>query len=569
MARRFNIADLKAIAQAPASDTEKWLIGAEHSVDFLRRNALSEEMVIYAGGPAVLIHAVLAPVQQVTPADQQDLMNRFVSAEETWVIQKSYGGGEAHRVYLEPPMRSSKSLAGGEKLVYQRSFCGVDKGERTLELSQKLVHALDLHFVAERSAYCRLDSRGDIESVIRIVRADLASGGEQLVVVTILTKELARYMALGGFALVSFFDFTRFKPGFGGWGDHKRIDCKAPDLFYHGGGIHNASYVNGRMIVRPTITVQDLVAEWEAESDPKRGREYATFKIFDRKNNCEVETSCAPAFLSNYFQKSKLPWEISPAFFRADVLHRFKADPEKYSLEDRSITCRNSWYLQSYDINEAGQVHAYIGDLARLPLEEQRYWQSFNDWPNGPISKRAYENDILGAFSSEYDPLSRLKYKIGKLNAARPDWWQPRSEGHIDAARYPATDSVLEWANEIMAFDQLLIEGFQVKPLGKLLESKGRKADSNWRSLRVLGELVVVSGKTVEEARALLTPLSRLHALRNILKAHSSVEEKDKEEKQARAAHTTLRAHFKDLAAQCDQSFNEIMHTLGITDLNP
>ncbi len=569
MARRFNIAALKAIAHAPASDAAKWLVGAEDSVEFLKQNAQSDEIVIYAGGPAVLIHAVLAPVQQVTPADEQDLMNRFVSTDEAWAIQKSYGGGEGHRVYLEPPLASSKSLAGGEKLVYQRSFHGVDKGEREMELSQKLVHALDLHFVAERNAYCRLDSRGDIEDVIRILRADIASSGEKLVAVTILTEDLARYMALGGFALVFYFDFTRFSPAFGGWGDHERIDRRAPDLFYHGGGIHNASYVNGRMIVRPTITVQDLVAEWQAESSPNRKRDYATFKIFDRKNNREVETSCAPEFLSNYFEKSNLPWEISPAFFRADVLHRFKADPEKYSLDDRSITCRNAWHLKSYDINEAGQVHAYIGDLARLPIEEQRYWQSFNEWPNGSISKRAYESDILGEFSSEYDPLSRLKYKIRKLNTAPPDWWQPRSEGHMDAARYPATDSVLEWANEIMALDQVLVEGFQVKPLRKLLESNGRKVEASWASLRVVAELAVVSGKTVDEAKALLSPLSRLHALRSILKAHSSVEEKDKEERQARAAHGTLRAHFKDLAAKCDQSFDEIMRILGIADLNP
>jgi hypothetical protein len=162
-----------------------------------------------------------------------------------------------------------------------------------------------------------------------------------------------------------------------------------------------------------------------------------------------------------------------------------------------------------------------------------------------------------------------MKYKIGKLNAAPPDWWQPRSEGHMEAARYPATDSVLEWANEVMAFDQVLVEGFQVKPLRKLLESKGRKAEASWASLRVVAELAVVSGMTVDEAKALLTPLSRLHALRSVLKAHSSVEEKNKEERQARAAHGTLRAHFKDLTAQCDRSFDEIMRILGISDLNP
>jgi hypothetical protein len=572
MAQRLNIAALKAISQAPATGEAEWLIAAEDSVAFLKENVQSEEMVIYASAPATLIHAVLAPRKQVTPADQKDLMHTFVQTDESWAIQKSYGGGEGHRVYLEAPLRSWKSLAGGEKLLFRRSFDGVQKGESPIELSQKLVHALDLHFVSERNAYCRLDDRGDIEDVIRVIRTDLGPrpGRESLAVVTILAKELFTYMTLADMALVYFFDFTRFKPGsFNGWGDHPRIDRKAPDLFYHGGSIGNASYVNGRMIVRSTIPLQQLIDEWKEESHPTKKKEYVRFKIFDRKNNVEVETSCAPEFLSNYFEKSDRPWEISPAFFRPDVLHRFKADPEKYSLDDRSISCRNAWYLRSYDINEAGQVHAYIGDLARLPIEEQRYWQSFNEWPKGTISKRAHENDILGEFSSEYDPLYLLKYKIGKLNAAPPEWWQPRSEAHMDAARYPATDSTLEWANEIMAFDQLLIEGFEIKPLRKMLEAKGKKGEANWASLRVIGEILVASGQTVDDAKSILTPLSRLHALRSILKAHSSVEDKDKEERHARATHGTLRAHFKDLASQCDKSFDTILLALGVGDLNP
>jgi len=432
------------------------------------------------------------------------------------------------------------------------------------------VHALGLHFVAERNAYCRLDERGDIQDAIRVIRIELSPAQESLTVVTILAKDLSTYMTLADMALVYFFDFTRFKSGtFGGWGDHPRIDRKAPDLFYHGGSIEDASYVNGRMIVRSAIPLRQLIDEWKEESHPTAKKEYARFKIFDRKNKVKVETSCAPEFLSNYFQDSSLPWEISPAFFRADVLHRFKADPDKYSMDDRSISCRDAWYLKSYDINEAGQVHAYIGDLARLPIEEQRYWQSFNEWPKGTISKRANENDILGEFSSEYDPLHLLKYKIGKLNAAPPEWWQPRSEAHMDAARYPATDSTLEWANEIMAFDQILVEGFQLKPLRKLLEAKGGKGEPGWASLRVLAEILVASGLTVEAAKAHLKPLSRLHALRSTLKAHSSVDEKEKEERQARATHGTLRAHFKNLAGECDKSFDTIVLTLGAGDLNP
>jgi hypothetical protein len=70
-------------------------------------------------------------------------------------------------MYLEAPLSSgSKSFAGGEKLIFRRSFHGVSEGASIIELSQKLVHSLDLHFVPDRNAYCRLDSNGDIEDTV-------------------------------------------------------------------------------------------------------------------------------------------------------------------------------------------------------------------------------------------------------------------------------------------------------------------------------------------------------------------------------------------------------------------
>ena len=63
------------------------------------------------------------------------------------------------------------------------------------------------------------------------------------------------------------------------------------------------------------------------------------------------------------------------------MLLKYKKDPEKYLLEDRSITARNSWYLKTYDINAAGQVHTYLIYLSHLPYEEQVYWKSANEAP--------------------------------------------------------------------------------------------------------------------------------------------------------------------------------------------
>jgi hypothetical protein len=565
--QRFDERAFREIARAPDAGQAEWLLRAEDSIAFLKDNAQRDEIVVYAIADAVLIHGVLAPTEQVTPADQTDLLNAHIMPDNSWCIQRAWGGDEGHRIYLEPPLShpGCKSLNGGEKLIFRRSFTGVAEGPAPVELSQKLVHSLDLYWVEERSAYCRLDKRGDIEDVIRVIWLKGLVAKERGVVVTILIKDLATYMAVAGMSLVLKFDFTRFEPkAFGGWDQDRQVQkTSAVDLFYTLGISANASYANGCMILRPAVTVDDLIQEWKDEEDPKN-KQYATFKIHDWKNKRLVENSCAPEFLSNYFQQSDKPFEISPTFFRPEVLTRFKNDPEKYDLQDRSISCRNAWYLKTYDINEAGQVHTYIGYLANLPYEEQCYWQSFNEWPKGSISTRAYENDFLGAFSSEYDPLRALKCKIRQLDENPPAWWKPRGEELSGAARYPATDSISEWADEILALDQLLNEGFLPKPLQKLAEDAGRTVEKQWKSLRLLQDYLEAQGRSADEARAVMEPLARLHGLRNPLKGHGSTNERKAAQKQARSEHGTLRAHFEALAAECDNALGTILQVFGL-----
>lgn len=565
--RRFDQKEFRAIAWAAEPDKAAWLLDAEGAIEFLKSNATCEELVIYASAGAVLIHGVLAPTAQVTPADQTDLLGAHVMSDDSWCIQKSWGGGQGHRIYLEPPLThpGCKSLVGGEKLIFRRSFTGVDTGPAPIELSQKLVHSLELYWVPERSAYSRLDSKGDIEDVIRVIWLKAPESETGAVVVTMLIKELATYMALSDLSLVIKFDFTRFDPdNFAGWAQDRQSSRKlGPDLFYSAGRSTNASYANGCMILRAAVTVDELIQQWKEEEDPTT-KQYATFKIQDWKNQRSVETSCAPEFLSNYFTQSDKPYEISPVFFRPDVLARFKNDPEKYDLTDRTISCRNDWYLKTYDINEAGQVHTYIGYLADLPYEEQLYWRSFNEWPKAPISKRALENDFQGQFSSEYDPLQMLKYKIRQLDEAPPPWWKPRGSELSDAARYPATDSVSEWGDEILALDQLLVEGFLQRPLQKLAAEAGRMIDKQWQSLRLLQDYLEAQGCNAEEAKVVMEPLARLHKLRSVLKGHGAPSERTAASKQARTEHGTLRAHFTALAGECDTAFIRILTIFGV-----
>lgn len=554
---QFKFTELHAISEKPQNDDAAWLIEAESSIKFLKENAQNDEVVIYAIGSSVLIHGALALEKSVTAADRWALQNMRMDVEYCWKIQKSWGGGQGHRIYLEPPLDGV--FKGGEALIYRRRFHGVEEGRTPIELSQKLVHSLGLYYLPERNTYCRLDDRGDIEDVIRIINRNISPPFKYLDIVTIKRKDLDTFMALSKTCLVLKFNFTRVRWGsFAGWGDIKRYTKDEGELFYHGGINVEASYCNGVMIIPPQVTVRSLVKAWKDEDNPSK-RKYATFKIYDRKNSCNVETSCGPDSISNYFQANKLPWEVSPAFFRAEVLHRFKADPEKYTLEERSIACRNAWYLKSYDINETGQVHVYIGDLARLPYEEQLYWQAFNEWPKGTISKRAFQTDIVGEWYLSYEPLLALKHKISLMDKNPPIWWKPRGTVLSDAVQYPATDSIKEWGDEILALDQYLVEGFLPKPLSEIAKYEGRTIEPKWGSLRILQEALIAKSATVDEAKMLVQPMQKLHTLRTEVRGHASTEKKKKAILEARTDHENLRAHFTNLVGQCEASFNDIL----------
>jgi hypothetical protein len=563
MSARREFDKVKALSDMPVEKRAEWLSSAECAIEFLKENALSDHVVLYASLPHVLIHSVLVPLSAVDPPDQEDLEHMSVDVGNSWIIQRSYGGGEGHRVYLEPPLSfpGCKSLVGGEKLIFKRHFEGMRNYKAPIELSQKLVHCFGLHYLAERHAYCRLDDRGDLEDVITVL------SGRSYNVVLMACKDLAEYMALSQQALVRKFDFTRFVlNNFSGWANQEPLRCSAPDLFYHVAVMSgHASYVNGCQIIRSSVTAEAIVAEWKRSLDPSNNR-YETFKIQDWKNNRLIECSCAPDAISNYFTKSDKPFEVSPAFFRPEVLSKYKADPEKYMLKDRSISCRNSWYLKTYDINEAGQVHTYIVYLSQLPYEEQQYWKSFNEWPKEPISKRAFQTDFEGTWATEHNPLQDIKQVIHELDCRGPRWWNLRGGELSGAVLYPATNSAKEWGNELLALDQLIVEGFVAKELRILAKRLGTGLEKDWGSLKIIEAMLPSLGIPADEAASTIDPLRTLHNLRTKVKGHAAGGERHALEVSAKTEHLTYRAHFEALSRGCHTALVKVVDALDSVD---
>lgn len=557
------IQQLRCISLAPARAGGAFDAWLEQSDAFalLDANALDKEFVVYAALPFTFIYAVAVPLQCVAAPDVDDLLRWSANPYSSWSVE--YRLGKPPAVSIAQPLSGvdSKVLAKGEQLIYGRTFDGRQEDKRYFEVLQKFAHLLGLHYVPERRCYCRVDKRGDVEDIVRIVALAAEGRHEGGTIITIDRSVLDEYLALTDAAVVRLFDFTRYERNhFGGWRAlHKEERIDRGDLHYRmvlekG----HASYSRGFQLVRSSDSKAAICRRFSSD-EPKQ---YASFIAQDWKNNVIAEISCDPKCLASYFQESNLPFEITPAFFRPEVLLKYKKNPEKYLLEDRSLTSRNAWYLETYDVNEAGQVHTYLVYLSRLPYDEQLYWKSFNESPRAPISKRAFTTDIKGEFYGEYDPLSSLKQALRELQEQHAPWWKLRSSESPDQVHYPITSSSDEWADELHALDKLLVEGLETAWLRSEANRLGRAPKAQLRALKLAEECLVGLGYDDEDARDLMAPFHEVHNLRQI-RGHATGKDAAKIRAATISSHRTYRNHFESLCSRCDKSIRGLAEAFG------
>lgn len=549
----LNPEKLIALSQEPSCPEafDEWC-NQNDILPFLYDEIKDEYVLIYASLDHVYLYALLVPDNVNLEEHSKDLMGWSSNPFSGW----SLAVGE-DEVGIERPCQSAGSevLKSATQIVFGRSFDGHTGDISYFEINQEITQVLDLHHVSERNAWCRLDQHGDIEDCIIVLNL---KGGRAILVKANL---LDTYCVASRTKLLRMFDFTRYQKGsFWGWGNG-RIECQPPK--YEGIAMQLTiqpgvgSYSRGVQLIAPRMSIASLCSEiWGMNVDQ---REYASFITQDWKNKRITEISCAPCALANYFTESDLPFELSPAYFRPEVLSKYKSDRQKYNLEDRSISCRGSWYLKSYDINEAGQVHAYLVDLQRLPYAEQLHWKQFNEPPKAGLSKRAITTDFEGQWYEEYDALTSLKSRLCELVKMKCPWWNVPNADPIDGVHYPVTTSRDEWANEIMALDQLVVEGLDQKWLKNKAIELGQKPLATMRQLKLLEACLVGLGFEEEHAYALISPFHELHNLRSLVRGHRWGSEATSESKRVLTEFGEYKSHFKSLCQRCDESLELIV----------
>ena len=385
------IADIAHRDAYPEDEDEfgVWWTGMGH-VDMLRRNVAEHpELIVAAAGPATFVHAAVLEADHPGLCDQEGLLkwssNSFHQSASTInsFVQRGTLRTEPSEHYW-----GTDSLVGGWPLVYGRDWEGMPGPEGMYyEIAQPYIHQLDIHWTPSRNAYCRFDQLGDWEDIVCITQDQRKEG---VTLISFMRDPLDQYLVEHNAVLVQLFEFMFKRPG-------KRANWAGSAYSRHGmehgmafsqqfardGSI---SRVQGVQIVRPRLSVAQVaqrIANWgQVDTEPKIPVE---FIVRDIRNGGIATVSTDPATTTNYFEAkdNSLPFETSPAFFRAEVLAKYKANSEKYTVEENRISCRGGWDLRNYSVNEAGQVIAYICRLRDLPREEQLYWAQLQRAPQG------------------------------------------------------------------------------------------------------------------------------------------------------------------------------------------
>jgi hypothetical protein len=116
---------LSAANVIPAAGASKeWLVGAERDGVRLLTQEERDHVILYASFQSLLIVSIFGRASNLVNPDKDKLSNSSFYVDEAWCIQKAWGGGQGHRMYLEPPLDFPEGhpLHGAEPIVFRRQF---------------------------------------------------------------------------------------------------------------------------------------------------------------------------------------------------------------------------------------------------------------------------------------------------------------------------------------------------------------------------------------------------------------------------------------------------------------
>lgn len=548
------LARLQQLSSVPEIGTDEfneWL-KCNNAMKFLFENSGNDWVVIYSGMDNAFIHGVLVPDRAFKPLNTDDLLQWKGSPCSSWRVDSTNTD-----ISIEPPLASfgSKTLAKGEQIIFTRRPENGLGMQRYVEINQKIVHALKLHYRHDQKAWFRPDKNGDVRPFIKIVEQD------ETCIVAFDRGLISAYASLTKSVLVRMFDFPAF---------HEAEEF--PHTYYHVSRENSAESYIGVQLLKSAMPKKYAAELIDTIYESKQ--EYENFLALDWQHSKQiVEVSCSPDV-----------YKLLPAFFRQEVLSRYKSDQNKYNFSEYSVGEGREWSLK-YSINDEGQVHAWLVDIGKIPYDEQQHLKLYNEAPRPTITnfdqepeqilasvieKGFYEAEIKGSWDYTQRPISLLKGTLRQLDESQCPWWKKSTSDCIDKINYPIAKSFNDsedWGREIQQLHGLLVEGLQES----WLKSKAQELQLDIEDVKGLLNLLeeCLTGLGYQDAEEIVAPLRYLKKLRNkVSPAHPQIKEAHKQEaarlkREALAEYGSYWKHYDHLVGKCNHAFRKLVEVFG------
>lgn len=399
---------------------------------------------------------------------------------------------------------------GIELLVYNRSWNGVRPSDDEIAEGFRLLFNL----WEDRAARTFYDFDGSGNPIKAAVITDEG--------VRVLSSLVRRYQAATQMYLVLYLDSTR-------WSDDLPADDHAWDqvdaetiLSYYRGKRPLADHPFSRLFGKRLLPPPPVEASGIPPFDRETG--YERFVIGATETGEEVEFTSEPGELANYFGANPdNPHYLTPVYFRREVLNKYYADPDRFTVEDGYLRCAGIWGLR-IDNDQPDHIMVFLGDLGRdIPRPEAQYWRSFNILPpeEGPS-----ETLIRRAFGGQFADPRSVDLRFPQVYRATNEAWQAafgeplfhplhEDDRHVlGKLHVPVTDGAAEFDEQVLFLAKLLVDSLNERLLAAGL-ARGPRGEKGLSKLERF-----LKGLGVADARTLLRPFAAVQGLRSRGAAH-------------------------------------------------
>lgn len=289
----------------------------------------------------------------------------------------------------------------------------------------------------------------------------------------------------------------------------------------------------GKVIIKPFLT--PIHSDYINYTEEKK---YETFIIDENKETGkEIEFTCDEDKLANYFGANPdSPHFLTPVYFDKKVLNNYIYDTLNYTVRDCLIIHLDQWSLP-FTINTDEKVVVWLGDLGRIPHNEQTIWKAFNIKPQGEVEEKFLRRQLNCEWTDSSLGEKGLFAKLNEINKIFNDKYNDFlfkklsiADKELESALLiPANNSIPIYQNFLMQLSKVTIERINTELIAQNVQKELLKSDTSGKLGSRIQLNIFLKQLGITNADRLDNVLKTIYNSRNKLSGHAgSIDEYNK-----------------------------------------